>query len=268
MIDHIEGIHDIRREIERAENAGDADAIAQLLADDVVVIVPDFPVMEGRETAAGFLRELLPGLLQHFDRRIAYTSVDVHLDGHSAIDRGEFAFTIQPRTGGALERVTGKYVWHFTRGDAGSWQCARMIVVRDETNEGEAAPREVEGVRSLVRFTIAGLVVYVPLETVYSLPALWSPFYLVDLIAMMLLTVGVWRYYRRRDPRAAVLWLIAGYAWSGANAWRALFDRVNAMNAGGSLRFGYAELSFVALGTVVSIVCLFWSLRIAFTSKK
>jgi hypothetical protein len=43
-------------------------------------------------------------------------------------------------------------------------------------------------VPSLVTFTLVVLVIYVPLETWYSLPALWDPFYLMDVIAMVLLS--------------------------------------------------------------------------------
>ena len=47
--------------VEAAENAGDPEYCAGLLADDAVLMVPDFPVQNGRDACVGFLRDLLPG---------------------------------------------------------------------------------------------------------------------------------------------------------------------------------------------------------------
>jgi hypothetical protein len=118
--------------------------------------------------------------------------------------------------------------------------------------------------RGLTTFTIAFLVVYVPIETLASLPALWDPFYLVDFIGMVLLAWGLVWCWRNRTA-AGLTVLAAGYAWEGANFWRALFSRVQAMVAGGTLRFGSAELWFVAIGTIVALGALIWSLRLATT---
>jgi hypothetical protein len=121
--------------------------------------------------------------------------------------------------------------------------------------------------RGLTRFTIAFLVVYVPIETLASLPALWDPFYLVDFIGMVLLAWGLVCCWRRRTS-AGIALLTAGYAWEGANFWRALFGRVQTMAAGGTLRSGSAELWFVAIGTVLAVGALIWSLRLATTTAQ
>jgi ketosteroid isomerase-like protein len=47
-------IDQIRSLLESAENACDADASNALLADDVVLMVPDYPVQEGKRAAAQF----------------------------------------------------------------------------------------------------------------------------------------------------------------------------------------------------------------------
>jgi hypothetical protein len=117
----------------------------------------------------------------------------------------------------------------------------------------------------LVTFTIVFLAIYVPLETLYSLPALWDPFYLVDFIGMALLVWGVQRC-RHEASAGSLSILVAGYAWEGANFWRALFGRVEEILTGGALRFGLAELCFVACGTVVVLAALAWSLRLATTA--
>ena len=95
------------------------------------------------------------------------------------------------------------------------------------------------------------------------MPALWHPFYLVDLIGMVLLTWGVVRC-RRGDAWGGAAVLIAGYGWLGANGWRAMFGRIEDLMAGGELEYGAAELCFVVFGTVVAIAGLVRSLTLAF----
>lgn len=251
----------MRRQIETAENAGNADGIAELFADDVVIMAPDFPVFEGREASTKFLRDLLPGVLEQFERRSTYASAEVRIMGDIAIDRGEFELTTRPRAGGVIDRVTGKYLWLYAREADGVWRCSRLIASRDEDEAAilQRRPAASDG-RALALGTLVLLAIYIPLETWYSLPALWNPFYIVDLVAMCLLAWGAWQHVRRRPSGRALIWLAAGYAWSGANAWRALFGRLEMLQAGGTLRLGTPELLFVLAGTVLSIAGLAWSL--------
>jgi hypothetical protein len=83
----------------------------------------------------------------------------------------------------------------------------------------------------LATFTIAVLVIYAPIETWYSMPELWDPFYLVDFAGIVLLSVGVVGLRRGPAPRWLGM-LIAGYAWTATNFWRALFGRVQEVTAG------------------------------------
>jgi hypothetical protein len=111
----------------------------------------------------------------------------------------------------------------------------------------------------LQTFTLTFLVAYAPIETWYSMPELWDPFYLVDVVGIVLLILGTARL-RRGRPSAAVGMLTAGYAWTGANFWRALFDRVSEVASGGVLDYGSAELCFTACITIAAIAGLVWSL--------
>jgi hypothetical protein len=113
----------------------------------------------------------------------------------------------------------------------------------------------------LVTFTLVILAIYAPLETWYSLPRLWDPFYLVDFIGMVLLGWGVMLCRRHAPSGLAVL--ATGYGWTGANFWRALFGRVQAVAQGEVLRLGWAEMCFVACGTLAALAGLVWSLRLA-----
>jgi ketosteroid isomerase-like protein len=134
-------LHGLRQTLEDAENAGDAETIAAAMAQDVVVMVPTFEVKEGREACTGFIRDVLHGLHAKYERKVAYVSAEISVFGTVAIDRGTFSFTTSPRSGGPAERATGKYLWLYSRGEAGSWQLARVIASLDE-HEDEHAEEE------------------------------------------------------------------------------------------------------------------------------
>lgn len=125
----------IRASLEAAENAMDADAVARLLSDDAVLMVPDHPVQEGKLACVGFLRDLLAWLAAGFDRQVAYTSDEVSISGDIAFDRGRFAFTVAPKEGGGASRVTGKYLWILKRTGADDWLVTRLIASRDAEDD-------------------------------------------------------------------------------------------------------------------------------------
>jgi len=145
-------IADIRRRFEACENSGDTDGTAELLADDAVFMVPDYPVQEGKAAIVGFLREISGWLLAQFDRHISYVSTEVAILGDLAFDRGTFAFDVLRKSGGPTTHVTGKYLWLLRREDDGAWRMSRLIVTRDdepESEEGEGGRVEKEGVLTL-----------------------------------------------------------------------------------------------------------------------
>ena len=130
-----DALNALRTRMEAAENAGDPEPIIDLLADDAVIIVPTFPVSTGRTACAAFLRDLLPGLLETFDRRVTYVSDELDVRGDIAIDRGLFSFTVRRRAGGAETVERGKYVF-ISRKDASSgWKLWRAIATLDERDE-------------------------------------------------------------------------------------------------------------------------------------
>ena len=112
----------------------------------------------------------------------------------------------------------------------------------------------------LAWFTLGALVIYFPAETYISLPeGLWHPFYVVDLIAMVLLFWGAMRSLRAR-PASSPGVLCAAYAWTASNGWRATFGRMFEILEGGNLDHGAAEMWAVAIATAVALVCLMLSL--------
>jgi len=123
---------------------------------------------------------------------------------------------------------------------------------------GIVSLRKIETI--LAWFTLGALAVYFPLETWVSLPAgLWNPFYLVDLIAMMLLLWGAVRSLRARPDRSPAV-LCAAYAWTTANGWRATFGRMFELLEGRTLDHGAAEMWAVSIATAIGMVCLILSL--------
>jgi uncharacterized protein (TIGR02246 family) len=132
----VRAIEDILRRIETAENTGNSSEIADMLAEDAVIMVPNQPVQEGRAACARFVSDVMAGLLEQFDRRIVYVSAEVRVIGEYGFDRGSFTFTVTPRSGGETSRDTGKYLFLYSRAVDGSWKIARAIVNLDD-HQGE-----------------------------------------------------------------------------------------------------------------------------------
>ena len=120
----------------------------------------------------------------------------------------------------------------------------------------------------LAWFTLGALVLYFPVETYVSLPdGLWNPFYIVDLIAMALLSWGAIRSLRAR-PESSPGILCAAYAWTTANGWRATFGRMFELLEGGKLDYGSTEMWVVAIATAIGLSCLVVSLLLVVRSKQ
>jgi uncharacterized protein (TIGR02246 family) len=130
-------LHEIRERLEAAENAGDTESFVAVMSDDMVLMVPDQPVQEGKASCAAFVRNVLSGLLSRFSRHITYTSDEVAVIGDVAFDRGTFAFTVTPREGGLTTRVTGKYLWLLRRDGDAPWRMSRVMMSVDEGEEQE-----------------------------------------------------------------------------------------------------------------------------------
>ena len=115
--------------------------------------------------------------------------------------------------------------------------------------------------RRVAFFTFGFLAFYVPFETWFSWRyGLLHPFYLVDFIGMVLLLWGALHSRRRGYHSAGVL--AAGWAWCGANFWRAFFGRLEAVGAGEQLDLGTTELCIVGGGTAIALICLAISLHL------
>jgi uncharacterized protein (TIGR02246 family) len=130
--DDIAAIGAVREALQSAENASDPDAVAALLTDDAVLMVPDSPVQEGRMACLAFLRDVMGWLAENFERHVGYASAEVDVTGDVAFDRGTFSFTCTPRSGGETTETTGKYLWILRRSAPGSWKVSRALASRDD----------------------------------------------------------------------------------------------------------------------------------------
>lgn len=135
MTDDTQALASIRRRLERAENGGDADYIISMMADDMVMMVPNEPVYEGKEACAEFLRGMLAWMIEALDRHIEYVSAEICVLGDHAFDRGTFAFTATPKSGGDTTHAQGKYFWLYSRDGNRSWKLSRGIVSLDDPSE-------------------------------------------------------------------------------------------------------------------------------------
>jgi len=218
-------IEDIRRRVEAAENSGDAEYCASLLADDAVMMVPDFPVQNGREACAALLRDLMPGLLEMFDRRITYTGLEVRILDNIAFDRGEFAFTIRPRSGGNVTRVTGKYFWLYARAADENWQLSRAVVTRDDTDEPEPVGWRARAGRVALRLALL-FALFLGVAEIVRNWGNWGfwPFWVVDYLAVGLLA-GAWRAVSR-EHASGPAWLAGAWGFTCAMFYMSFFSHI------------------------------------------
>ena len=225
----IRAIEEIRRHVEVAENAGDPEYCAGLLTDDAVLMVPDFPIQNGRDACAAFLRELLPGLLEVFDRRITYTGLEVRVVDNIAFDRGEFAFTVRPRSGGDESRVTGKYFWLYARATDGGWRLSRAVVTRDDADEPRPVEWRVRASRIAVHLALV-FAVFLGIAEVVRNWGDWGfwPFWVVDYLAVGLLLFG-WRQCRR-ESAGAPAWLAGAWGFTCAMFYMSFFSHIAALD--------------------------------------
>ena len=124
----------IRQRLETAENANEAQVFVDVMADDIAVMVPDYPVQEGKAAASEFVCGMTDWMRDNLDRHITYRSSEVQIVDNLAFDRGTFAFTVAWKPAGERKRITGKYFYVYRR-EAASWKLWRVIMSTDEDEE-------------------------------------------------------------------------------------------------------------------------------------
>lgn len=107
-------------------NAGNLDAYAALLANDVVWIPPGAPALDGREQ----VRAWLAPLFDEFEYHLEVDDIEVRIAGEWAVERGAFSSRLRPRKGGEWRTHRGLYFLLWKQQD-GEWYIGRYVDVTD-----------------------------------------------------------------------------------------------------------------------------------------
>lgn len=120
--DDKEAIRKIRREIEQAENAGDAEAFGDHLADEVAMLPTSGPRHKGVGDVVAFHRN-------HFDTYdidVEFAIDDISVLGDLAVELGTYAATLVPADGSEPRDGGGEYLYVYERHSDGAWKIIRM----------------------------------------------------------------------------------------------------------------------------------------------
>lgn len=121
--DAIEQIDQIRRDIERAENAADSSFIDEHCADDIVAISPGHPPAVGKEASKKSLEQLFGA----FDVEVEYSSEEVVVGEEFAFDRLTARETHIPKDRGEPIEHTVDSLWVYRQSPDGEWKQIRVI---------------------------------------------------------------------------------------------------------------------------------------------
>jgi uncharacterized protein (TIGR02246 family) len=103
--------------------AGDVDGILGLFTDDAVQMSPNEPAIVGKEAQ----RLRLAPAVEMFDASVDWNSEEARVAGDWAFDRGTMIMDVTPKSGGATQRVNGKYILILERTTVAAWKVARFM---------------------------------------------------------------------------------------------------------------------------------------------
>ena len=111
-----------------AEIAGDADALAALLADDVVIVPPAVEAIEGKPACVEMIRHVMSRNASEIDRRsLVYTTLELTITGVVAVERGVYEHDFVLTDSGLPHRERGQYLRVYRRAAGGTWFAHRII---------------------------------------------------------------------------------------------------------------------------------------------
>jgi ketosteroid isomerase-like protein len=139
MKNDVEEIRRIGERLLEAENTGTADDFGKFLAEDVVILAPYLPALEGKPACLEFVRTVLSEVRAEFDKHMTVQSAEIRVFADVAFDRGTWAQVLRPLSGGSPIEECGKYLHIYTRSD-GMWKVFRIIFHYDDrAGEGDEA---------------------------------------------------------------------------------------------------------------------------------
>lgn len=127
-----DAIATLRKQHIDAFNRADAEGMASVVADYVILMPPNIPALEGKEAARAWWQGGFDAAQSH----IGFTPTELAIAGDWAFDR--FAWTMETTrtSGGEATRDNGDCVWIWRKGLDGSWLLARAIWNSDNEATG------------------------------------------------------------------------------------------------------------------------------------
>jgi ketosteroid isomerase-like protein len=122
------GLRALADRLALAEIAGDADALADILADDVALIPPAVPAVEGKPACLELIRELMRRNASEIDRlSLVYTTTELTITGAVAIERGIYQHDFVLVETGEPHEERGQCLRVYRRTPGGAWRAHRVI---------------------------------------------------------------------------------------------------------------------------------------------
>lgn len=116
------GIRQIRRDIEQAENAGDAAVFGRHLAEDAAMLPDSGPHHEGVEEIVEYHRNHF----ETYDIDVEFTIDEISTLGDLAVEQGTYSATLVPTEGREPREGGGNYLYVYERDSQGDWKILRM----------------------------------------------------------------------------------------------------------------------------------------------
>jgi hypothetical protein len=147
-----------------------------------------------------------------------------------------------------------------------------VLTLRAPTSDDPAAGARRTLETRIAAVSLALLAMFAPIETVATwqlggAAALIEPRFVHKIAGMVLLIVGVQHSLKAR-PRRAPGAMCAAHAWWAAAGWGATAGRFHAISQGAQLRWGAAELWFVAVTTAIALAAFGVSLCLTWTASR
>lgn len=123
MGDKEKAIDERRKEWILAVNAGNVENYLSILSENIVWFPPDGQVINGKED----FRDWVEPFFQNFDYDFSVSQTKIKVIEDWAIERGEFASKLTPKTNREMMEHSGKYIifWHREKND--DWKLERYV---------------------------------------------------------------------------------------------------------------------------------------------
>ncbi len=122
-----QAVHRVHETYLAAINSNNADAILDVVTDDIVLIAPNTPVLDGKSQVQLWIERYLAA----FDTSWQKTSVEFIVTGDWAYGRYIYTVIDTPRDGGTPQIDSGNGLNIYRLGTDGNWRVARDVWATD-----------------------------------------------------------------------------------------------------------------------------------------